>query len=81
MGTLLTIWFAVIGIYCLCVATLRLALKLPAIAIFIILLPVWPFIVAYRNRAEHPIQSKAICWMWSILFVLWGTIIMTSGHL
>ena len=81
MGTLITIWLAVMGIYYLCVATLRLALKLPAIAIFIILLPVWPLTVAYRNRVEHPIQSKAICWMWSILFVLWGIIIMADGHL
>lgn len=81
MGTLITIWFVVMGFYYLCVAMLRLAVKLPAVVIFIILLPAMPFIVAYRNRAEHPILAKSICWMWGIIYVLWGIIIMVDGHL
>ena len=81
MGMLITIWFAVTGIYYLCVATLRLIVKLPAIVIFIILLPAMPFIVAYRNRIEHPIQAKTIYWMGGMLYVLLGIIIMVDGHL
>ena len=81
MGTLITIWFAVMGFYYLCVATLRLAVKLPAVVMFIILVPAMPFIVAYRNRVEHPIQAKTIYWMGGILYVLLGIIIMVDGHL
>lgn len=81
MGTLLTIWFVVMGIYYLCAAALRLAVRLPAIVIFLTLLPVWPLVVAYRNRKEHPVQAKAICWMWGILYVLLGIIVMADGHL
>ena len=68
MGTLITIWLAVMGIYYLCVATLRLAVKLPAAVVTLVTLPAMPFIVAYRNRAEHPNQAKAICWLWSALY-------------
>ena len=66
MELLITIWLALMGIYFLCVAGMRLALMLPAVVIFIICLPAMPFIVAYRNRKEHPIQAKAIYWMYSI---------------
>ena len=81
MGTLITIWFAVMGIYYLCVATVRLAIKLPAAVIFVLTLPAMPFIVAYRNRVEHPIQAKAICWMYGITYVILGIIAMVDGHL
>ena len=56
--TLITIWLVVMGIYYLCVAMLQLAIKLPAIVIFVLTLPAMPFIVAYRNRVEHPIQAN-----------------------
>ena len=81
MGTLITIWFAVMGIYYLCVATLRLAVKLPAVVLFIILLPAMPFIVAYRNRVEHPILAKGIYWMGSILYAILCIIAIVDGHL
>ncbi len=81
LGTLIIIWFAVMGIYYLCVGVFRLSIALPAIALFIILLPVMPFIVAYRNRVEHPIQAKVICWMWGITYVLLGIIAIVDGHL
>lgn len=71
MGTLITIWLALMGIYYLCVATLRLAVKLPAVVTFVVCLPAMPFIVAYRNRAGHPIQAKAICWGWGALYAAW----------
>ena len=29
-----------------------------------------PYLVAYRNRKEHPLQSRIIYWLWSILYVL-----------
>lgn len=68
MGTLITIWLAVMGIYYLCVATLRLAVKLPAAVVVIVTLPAMPFIVAYRDRVEHPNRAKTICWLWSVLY-------------
>lgn len=70
IGTMITIWLALMGVYYLCVAGMRLALKLPAAVVFIVCLPAMPFIVAYRNREEHPIQAKAIYWLWSILFAI-----------
>ena len=84
ISTMITTWFVVMSIYylwVLCVGLMRLAIKLPAIVVFIILLPVMPFIVAYRNRVEHPIQAKVICWMWGILYVLFGIIATVDGHL
>ena len=81
MGTLITIWFAVMGIYYLCVATVRLAVKLPAAVIFVLTLPAMPFIVAHRNRAEHPIQAKAICWIWGTLYAILCIIAIVDGHL
>ena len=81
MGTLITIWFVVMGIYYLGVATVRLAIKLPAVVIFVLTLPAMPFIVAYRNRVEHPILAKGIYWMGSILYVLLGIIAIVDGHL
>lgn len=70
MGTLITIWLALMGIYYLCVATLRLAVKLPAAVVTIVTLPAMPFIVAYRDRAEHPNRAKAICWLWGVLYAV-----------
>ena len=81
MGTLITIWLVVTGIYYLCVVMLRLAVKLPAIIAIIITLPAMPFIVAYRNRAEHPYQAKAIYWLGGILYVLIAIILIVDGHL
>lgn len=81
MGAVIMLWFAVMGIYYLCVVVLRLALKLPAAVVFVLTLPAMPFIAAYRNRTEHPVRAKAICWMWGMLYVLWGIIIMADGHL
>ncbi|MDE7304352.1 MAG: hypothetical protein K2N04_00330 [Alistipes sp.] len=81
MGTLITIWLAVMGIYYLCAATLRLAIKLPAAVVFVIALPAMPFIVAYRNKAEHPIQAKAIYWLGGIFYALIALIVIADGHL
>lgn len=81
MGTLITIWFAVMGIYYLCVATLRLAVKLPAAVVFVLTLPAMPFIVAYRSRAEHPIQAKTIYWLGGIFYALMALIVIVDGHL
>ena len=79
--TIIAIWFVVTGIYYLCAVMMRLAIKLPAIALFIILLPAMPFIVAYRNRVEHPIQAKVLYWMWGVTYVILGIIAMVDGHL
>lgn len=81
MGTIISIWFTLMGCYYLCVAVLRLAVKLPAAVLFVVCLPAMPFIVAYRNRQQHPIQAKAIYWMWGILYVLLALIMIIDGHL
>lgn len=81
LTTLITIWLVVMGIYYLCVAMLQLAIKLPAAVIFVLTLPAMPFIVAYRNRAEHPIQAKALCWKYGVLIALITLIIIVDGHL
>lgn len=70
MGTFITIWFTLIGIYYLCVAVTRIAFKLPVTMAFILALPAMPFIVAYRNRKEHPIQAKTICWGWGLIYIV-----------
>ena len=44
-------------------------------------LPAMPFIVAYRNRVEHPIQAKVLCWMYGVLIALITLIIIVDGHL
>lgn len=81
IGTMITIWLALMGFYYLCVAGMRLALKLPAAVVFIVCLPAMPFIVAYRNREEHPTQAKAIYWMGGILYALLAMILVIDGHL
>ncbi|MCC8170955.1 MAG: hypothetical protein LIP00_04035 [Parabacteroides sp.] len=70
MGTLITLWLVVAGGYYLCIAGLRLAWKLPAIAVFIVCLPAMPFVVAYRNRKEHPVQAKIIYWGWGAAYLI-----------
>lgn len=70
MGTLITIWLAVMGLYYLCLAGMRLACKLPAVVTTIVTLPAMPFIVAYRNKSESPNQAKAICWLWGVLYAV-----------
>lgn len=70
MGAFLTIWLALMGIYYACVVGLRLAVKLPAAVAFAVCLPAMPFIVAYRNRSDSPIQAKAICWLWGLLYAI-----------
>lgn len=70
MGTILSIWLLVVGVYYLCTALFHLALKIPAIVIFVVCLPAMPFIVAYRNRQEHPLQARFICWGWAIVYAL-----------
>ncbi|WP_418450188.1 hypothetical protein [Alistipes sp.] len=70
IGTIIMIWFVVMGCYYLCVALLRLAIKLPAAAVFVVCLPAMPFIVAYRNRQQHPIQTKILCWLWGVLYAV-----------
>ena len=70
MGTLITIWLVLMGLYYLCIVGFHIALKLPVIAAFIICLPAIPFIVAYRNRKEHPIQAQIIYWGYPVFYVL-----------
>lgn len=81
IGTILTIWFVLMGIYYLCAILLHLAVKLPAIIAFVVCLPAMPFIVARRNRKEHPVQAKALCWMTGILYALLALILLVDGHL
>lgn len=40
------------------------------ILVKIITLPVMPFIVAYRNREEHPIQAKILYIGWGVIYAL-----------
>lgn len=60
METVITIWLALAGLYYFGVAILHLAKKLPAVVGFIVLLPAMPFIVAYRDRKEHPARARFI---------------------
>lgn len=78
MGTILTIWLALMGTYYLSVAGMRLALKLPAAVTFVVCLPAMPFVVAYRNRVEHPGQARAIYILYGLLWaicILYGVLI------
>lgn len=68
IGTIITIWFVVMGCYYLCVAGMRLAFKLPAAVAFVVCLPAMPFIVAWRNRQQHPVQTKIICILWGLVY-------------
>lgn len=70
MSMFITIWLSLTGIYYLCAAVLRIAVRLPMTAVFILALPAMPFIVAYRNRKEHPIQAKTICWGWNLIYIV-----------
>lgn len=70
MGTILSIWLLVMGVYYLCMVLFRLVLKIPAIAIILVCLPIMPFIVAYRNREEHPVQARFIYWSWGIIYAV-----------
>lgn len=70
MGTLITIWLVLMGLYYLCIVGFHIALKLPVIVAFIICLPAMPFIVAYRNRKEHPIQAQIIYWGYPVFYAL-----------
>ena len=70
MGTLITIWLVLMGLYYFCIIGLRIALKLPIILAFIICFPAMPFIVAYRNRKEHPAQAKGLYWLGAITYLL-----------
>lgn len=68
IGTMITIWLVLMGAYYLFVAVMRLALKLPAAVVFVVCLPAMPFIVAYRNRQQHPTQAKTIYCLWSVIY-------------
>lgn len=81
IGILITIWFVLTGIYYLLVAGMRIAVTLPAAVLFVVCLPAMPFIVAYRNRREHPTLAKAIYWIYGILYALIALILIIDGHL
>lgn len=70
INTLFGIWLVVLGIYYLLKIAFHVAVGLPMILIKIITLPVMPFIVAYRNREEHPIQAKILYIGWGVIYVL-----------
>jgi len=60
---------------------LRIVQALPAVAAVIVCLPVWPFVVARRNRHEHPIQAKMLYWLWGTFCLLAGfAIVMDAIH-
>lgn len=77
--TLIIAWLVIMGLYYLFAVGLRLAIKLPALALKIIILPAMPFIVAYRSREKHPVQAKVVCWMWGILYALAITICLIDA--
>ena len=54
----------------ICAAGLRVLQALPVVVLFILCLPAWPFIVAYRNRKEHPAQAKIIYIGYPFLYAL-----------
>lgn len=68
IGTIITIWVVALGCYYLCAAGMRLALKLPAAVAFAVCLPAMPFIVAWRNRQQHPAQTKVLCFLWGLVY-------------
>ena len=70
INTLFGIWLVVLGVYYLLKIAFHVAVGLPMILIKIITLPVMPFIVAYRNREEHPIQSKMLFWIAGIFYAI-----------
>lgn len=70
INTLFGIWLVVLGIYYLLKIAFHVAVGLPMILIKIITLPVMPFIVAYRNREEHPIQAKILYIGWGVIYAL-----------
>lgn len=70
MGTIVAIWLILVGGYYLCVAAFRLAIKLPVLVFYAVCLPAMPFIVAYRNRAEHPTMAKIIYIGWGLIYAL-----------
>lgn len=70
IGLLITVWLVMTGLYYLVICVLRLALTLPAAVVFIVSLPAMPFIVAYRNRTEHPVQAKVLCWLCGVLYAI-----------
>ncbi len=70
INTLFGIWLVVLGIYYLLKIASHVAVGLPMILIKIITLPVMPFIVAYRNREEHPIQAKILYIGWGVIYAL-----------
>ncbi len=70
IGTLITCWFILVGCYLLFMAGLRLAWKLPAAIAFVVCLPALPFVVAWRNRRQHPVQSKILYCLWGILYAI-----------
>ena len=68
--------------YYLCVTVFRLAVTIPVRLAFLVCLPVMPFVVAYRNRKEHPVLAKTIVWLWGIFYSLWILLIVClDGHL
>ena len=70
MSTIITIYL-IVG---LCVAFVSILLKYTfhalMAAVYIVFLPVMPFIVAYNNRKIKPIQSKLIVILWGVLYLL-----------
>lgn len=76
IGTMITIWLLLMGIYYLCVAGFRIVVSLPKIVSFVLLLPAMPFVVAYRNRKERPGQAKAIYILWGLLYALTFLVIL-----
>ena len=83
MGSLLlfielwSAWASVIGFVYIFVILGRITLKLPMLAIILLALPIMPFVSAYRNRVEHPIQAKIICYLWGVIYAILFIVCLT----
>ena len=47
------------------------------LAIILLALPIMPFVSAYRNRVEHPIQAKIICYLWGVIYAILFIVCLT----
>jgi len=58
----------------------KLIFTLFELVILVVFFPIIPYFVAYRNRKEHPIQSKTIVWLWSIIWILVALIVILDTY-
>lgn len=80
MGTIIFIIIALILIAYILDAMRWLTFNALPITLAIVFSPVLPFYIAYKNRKEKPKQSKAILWVWGIVYFL-VSLILIINHL